>query len=375
MTTLNANAPALDTWTNLSGFAQLRAQARSDGGKAALPVVAKQFEAIFTQMMLKSMREANASIGSGYADSEAGNSYRDMADHQLALTLANGKNGLGIAQMLIRQLGGKEPAASPADATASGMPLPDTAAITNANVRALLQLGAPAAVGQNAEGAASILGAASDAAGAADGGPSPWSGLLDTLRAAGQSGLFGSVAQGVAGTASVAAKLLPDGDPTAFVRALAPHARAAAAKLGVSPRALLAQAALETGWGQHLPSHGNGSSSNNLFGIKAGSSWDGDRVSVPTLEYENGIAVRRRDQFRAYDSLAASFADYADLLKGNPRYAGALGKGENVAGFAHALVRGGYATDPAYAAKITAIANSPQMREALSALSAAGSSP
>jgi len=142
MTPPIANAPALDTWTNLSGFAQLRAQARSDGGKAALPVVAKQFEAIFTQMMLKSMREANASIGSGYADSDAGNSYQDMADHQLALTLANGKNGLGIAQMLIRQLGGKEQAAQPADGTPPTTVLSGTAAITNANVRALLQLGA-----------------------------------------------------------------------------------------------------------------------------------------------------------------------------------------------------------------------------------------
>lgn len=375
MTPPIANAPALDTWTNLSGFQQLRAEAGRDGGKAALPVVARQFEAIFTQMMLKSMREANASIGSGYADSDAGNSYQDMADHQLALTLANGKNGLGIAQMLIRQLGGREQPAPPADAAAPGTALSGAAAITNANVRALLQLGA--APGTDAAGSSptDALAALSTGATATDADRSPWSGLLDSLGAAGQSGVLGSLAQGVAGAASVAAKLLPGGDPAGFVRALAPHARAAAARLGVSPRALLAQAALETGWGQHLPSHGDGSSSNNLFGIKAGSSWDGDRVSVPTLEYENGVAVRRRDQFRAYASPAASFADYADLLRDNPRYAGALGKGENVAGFAHALVRGGYATDPAYAAKITAIANSPQMREALAALQAAGSPP
>ena len=142
MTPPIVNAPALDTWTNLSGFQQLRAEAGRDGGKAALPVVARQFEAIFTQMMLKSMREANASIGSGYADSDAGNSYQDMADHQLALTLANGTNGLGIAQMLIRQLGGREQPEPPADATAPGTALSGTAAITNANVRALLQLGA-----------------------------------------------------------------------------------------------------------------------------------------------------------------------------------------------------------------------------------------
>lgn len=368
MTTINANVPALDTWTNVSGFQQLRAQARSDGGKSALPVVAKQFEAIFTQMMLKSMRDANASIGSGYSDSQESNSYQDMFDHQLALTLANGRNGIGIAQMLVRQLGGKEQAAPSAGADAAALALSSTATINNANVRALLQLGAPRPDGGTGSGSGDPMAALSGSASKANAGESPWSGLLGTLSAAGQSGVLGTFAQGVAGSASAAAKLLPGGDPVSFVRALAPHAQAAAAKLGVSARALLAQAALETGWGKHLPSHDNGSSSNNLFGIKAGSSWDGDRVTVPTLEYEDGVAVRRRDQFRAYDSPAASFADFAALLKDNPRYAGALGKGENIAGFAHALVRGGYATDPAYAAKITAIANSPQMRDALAAL-------
>jgi flagellar protein FlgJ len=163
-------------------------------------------------------------------------------------------------------------------------------------------------------------------------------------------------------------KLLPGGDPANFVRALAPHAQAAADKLGVSVRALLAQAALETGWGKHLPRSGDGSSSNNLFGIKAGSGWDGAKVSVPTLEYEDGVAVRKRDNFRAYDSPSQSFADYARMLVDNPRYANALGQGENIAGFAHALSRGGYATDPSYASKLTAIANSPQMRDALATL-------
>ena len=375
MTAINANVPALDTWTNVSGFQQLRAEARSDGGKSALPVVAKQFEAIFTQMMLKSMRDANASIGSGYSDSQESNSYQDMFDHQLALTLANGRNGIGIAQMLVRQLGGKEQAAQASGAAAASAAPSTTTAINSANVRALLQLGAARSDGAGAGSGDPLAALSSAASSPADAADSPWPGLLDKLSTAGQSGVFGSLAQGIAGTASAVAKLLPGGDPVSFVRALAPHAQAAAAKLGVSVRALLAQAALETGWGTHLPSHGSGNSSNNLFGIKAGSSWEGDRVTVPTLEYENGVAVRRRDQFRAYDSPAASFADYAALLKDNPRYADALGKGDNIAGFAHALVRGGYATDPAYAAKITAIANSPQMRDALAALHGEGGPP
>ena len=372
MTAITSSAPALDTWTEMSGFQQLRASARSDGGKDALPAVAKQFEAIFTQMMLKSMRDANASMGSGYADSEQGNAYRDMFDHQLSLTLANGRNGIGIAQMLIRQLGGKSSAGDAATVDPAQGSLFSPTAVSNANVRALLQLGADypdVASAGDGDGMPALLGGAA----VGDASDAPWAGMLGKLGALGQAGVFGQLAQGVAGVASATAKLLPTGDPVNFVRARCHHAQAAAKKLGVSVRALLAQAALETGWGKHLPSHGDGSSSFNLFGIKAGSSWDGGKVSVPTLEYEDGVAVRRRDSFRAYDSPADSFADYATLLSDSPRYARALGQGENIAGFAHALVRGGYATDPAYAAKLTAIANSQQMRDALAALRGVGS--
>lgn len=348
MTPLNPASPALDTWTELSGFQQLRAQARSDDGKSALPAVARQFEAIFTQMMLKSMRDAGAGMGSDLAGSEQVDSYREMFDHQLALSLANGNNGLGIAKMLVRQLGGKPAAAADAHGP---LPMP-VAGVPNANVRALLHLGAD---DEATDAPVGLMAMPSTA----DAG-SAWSQVLDRM------------AQGALDAAGAAAQLLPGGDPVGFVRALAPHAEQAAKQLGVSVRALLAQAALETGWGKHLPRHGDGGSSNNLFGIKAGGNWGGDKVSVPTLEYENGVAVRRRDHFRAYDSPAESFADYARLLADSPRYAPALGQGENVAGFARALVRGGYATDPAYAAKLTAIANSPQMREALAALRPSG---
>ncbi|MGB3748679.1 MAG: flagellar assembly peptidoglycan hydrolase FlgJ [Rhodanobacter sp.] len=350
MTPLNPASPALDTWTELSGFQQLRAQARSDGGKSALPAVAKQFEAIFTQMMLKSMREANAGMGSDLAGSEQVDTYRQLFDQQLSLSLANGRNGLGIAKMLVRQLGGKEtPAAAAGPAQPFAVPVAD---VRNAHVRALLQLGNDPAAGDDATSALGMPSTADDS--------SPWQRVLDRM------------GRGAMDVADTAARLLPGGDPVNFVRALAPHAAEAAKKLGVSVRALLAQAALETGWGKHLPRGGDGSSSNNLFGIKAGRSWDGDKVSVPTLEYENGVAVRKRDAFRAYDSPADSFADYARLIADSPRYEQALGQGENIAAFARGLVHGGYATDPAYVAKITAIANSAQMREALASLRADG---
>ncbi len=354
MTPINSTSPALDTWTELSGFQQLRAQARDDGGKGALPAVAKQFEAIFTQMMLKSMRDANASMGSDIAGSEQANSYRDMFDQQLSLSLANGHNGLGIAKMLVRQLGGKVDPAEAAGLAGNGLPVPTTS-VLNANVRALLQLGSDRPTREGSD--VSVLGDGMPSTAAAG---SSWQHTLDRM------------ARGAMDVAGVATKVLPGGDPVSFVRALAPHAAVAAKKLGVSVRALLAQAALETGWGKHLPSHGNGNSSFNLFGIKAGSSWGGDKVSVATLEYENGVAVRKRDAFRAYDSPSESFADYARLIADSPRYAQALGQGENIAGFARGLVHGGYATDPAYVAKITAIANSAQMREALASLHSGG---
>jgi flagellar protein FlgJ len=301
---------SVSTWTDLSGFAALRQSAQSDA-KSALPVVAKQFESIFTQMMLKSMRDA--SQGDGLFDSQGGDAWRDMFDQQLSIELSQHGNGLGIAQMLTRQLGGSVDGSGVDKGTLASM---------DDDWRQRLR---------------SVTGAA---------------------RAVG----------------SEAMKWLPQ-DAQEFVRKLAPHAQKAAEKLGVSVRAVLAQAALETQWGQHMPARANGNSSNNLFGMKTGSSWGGDSVSVPTVEFEDGVAVRKRAQFRAYSNPAESFADYAQLIAENPRYASALNHGEDVLGFARGLVNGGYATDPAYAQKLAAIANSPAMRDALEALKKVANAP
>ncbi|HEY9133397.1 MAG TPA: flagellar assembly peptidoglycan hydrolase FlgJ [Dyella sp.] len=286
----DATLQSVNTWTELSGFNGMRAAAQSDA-KSALPAVAKQFESIFTQMMLKSMRDA--SPGDGLTDSQAGDTWRDMFDQQLSVNLSQHGNGLGIAQMLIKQLGGGKSATS-ADAMQT---------------------------------------------------------KLD------------SAASAVTSAAQKVEPFLPQGAAD-FVAKLLPHAQEAARKLGVSVRAVLAQAALETQWGQHMP-HGKGQSSNNLFGIKAGGSWDGKKVNVSTLEYEDGVAVRKQAQFRAYDSAGESFDDYARMISDNPRYAAAKGHGDDVMGFARGLVAGGYATDPSYAHKLAAIANGPVMRQAL----------
>ncbi|SEV83770.1 flagellar assembly peptidoglycan hydrolase FlgJ [Luteibacter sp. 329MFSha] len=315
----------LGTYTDMSAFAGLRSAAQTDS-KTALPVVAKQFESIFTQMMLKSMRDASAAMGDDIMGSQAGTAYRDMFDHQLSLTLSQGK-GIGIADMLIRQLGGAAPS-----------------------------------TGGSADLFAGVTGDASTAAAVSS--PSDQeSGLMNSLeRMIGRAGR--AVGEGANAVANAVGKMT---SPDDFVQKLAPHAIEAAKKLGVSVRALLAQAALETGWGKHMPAQG-GTTSFNMFGIKAGSSWDGKRVNVPTLEYEDGVAVRRKDSFRAYDSPSESFQDYADMVSSSPRYAAAVGRGDDVAGFAHALVKGGYATDPSYAKKLTDIANGPVMKQALAAL-------
>jgi flagellar protein FlgJ len=146
------------------------------------------------------------------------------------------------------------------------------------------------------------------------------------------------------------------GTKRAFLEAIRPAAERAAAQLGVAPRSLMAQAALETGWGRSLPRHESGESSFNLFGIKAGRSWQGATVNTDTQEFINGKSVRQVDAFRAYQSIEQSFADHSRLVSSSRRYQAALNTGADTAAFANALQQGGYATDPRYADKLVAVA-------------------
>ncbi|WP_020651611.1 glycoside hydrolase family 73 protein [Massilia niastensis] len=142
----------------------------------------------------------------------------------------------------------------------------------------------------------------------------------------------------------------------AFLESIAPWAREAADKLGVAPELVSAHAALESGWGQRLLRTGDGAASHNLFGIKTGGNWEGAVSEAATTEYVNGEKLATRERFRAYPDQASAFRDYAQLLIDNPRYRGALGAGSDAAAFAQGLARGGYATDPAYAAKLARLA-------------------
>jgi flagellar protein FlgJ len=168
----------------------------------------------------------------------------------------------------------------------------------------------------------------------------------------------GSSGDAIAPVASPEAK-------ASFISDLWPSAQAAGQQLGVDPRNLIAQAALETNWGTRVPRDVQGRSTNNLFGVKAAGQWDGASVTAGTQEYQNGALVSTTGQFRAYDSREQSFQDYVTLLRSNPRYSAALNTGSNVHAFASALQRGGYATDPDYASKVAAIAASVDSRSAL----------
>ncbi len=141
-----------------------------------------------------------------------------------------------------------------------------------------------------------------------------------------------------------------------FLAAIAPWAQQAGERLGVAPHLVAAHAALESGWGQRPLRQPDGADSHNLFGIKAGAQWRGDVAAAATTEYEHGAALAKTERFRSYPDQGAAFKDYAQLLLDNPRYHAALNTGADAQAFAQGLARGGYATDPAYAAKLARLA-------------------
>lgn len=294
-------------YSDFNSLANLRTAARQDAD-ASLEEVAKQFESLFVQMMLKSMREAT--MEGGLFDSHQMESYQQMHDQQLSLDLAS-RGGIGLADVLVEQLRSDRAAAQSETADANELRLPGVNAANqeSMDLKRYLQFPMPS---QRVAPAA----------------PSPSS-------------------------AAVAAPWTP-GSPQEFVEHLRPVAQQTARELGVEPEVLLAQAALETGWGKHVSADLRGSS-NNFFNIKAGAGWTGPTVSVQTIEYRDGVAVRETARFRAYDSAAESFADYAALIKGSPRYSAAQDLASDGEQYLRELQRAGYATDPAYADKVLSI--------------------
>lgn len=293
--------------TDFSQFAQLRADARNDSPDA-LRNTAKQFEALMLQQMLKSMRAA--SLGDDVMGGEQTQFYQDMFDTQISQHLAAGK-GLGVADMLVRQLQGHQPATpKSADGYAIGSWKTD---------------GADAAT------------------------------KIETAPTTRPSSV-------VDDRPSVSSKART---PQEFVRAILPHAEKAAAELGIPAKVLVAQAALETGWGRHAMRRGDGEQALNFFGIKADKRWTGEEVRTMTHEYADGRMQAEQASFRAYDSVGAAFDDYVGFLRSNPRYAQALRHGGDGRQFVGGLQKAGYATDPDYAHKIMRIAEGRTMTRAL----------
>ncbi|SEH99840.1 flagellar protein FlgJ [Rheinheimera pacifica] len=309
------------SYHDLTSLQQIRSNSGKDE-KAALRQAAEQFESIFFSMLLSSMRKANEAFEvDGMMNSQTTKFYRDMHDSQMATDLAQ-KGALGLADLLVEQL-------SPA---LSKKATPDIAQV---NETKTLQMPRH---------------------------------ILPTVKVAKQAVMPTDTAIATAAPTGLAAAnniatAQPEvvkpawqvASPEQFVRALLPAARETAKALGLDPLALIAQAALETGWGQRVIKTAKGESSFNLFGIKANNGWQGETAVVDTLEYRAGIAKKEQAKFRSYTSPEHSLQDYADFIKKNPRYQDAVQATGDTKAYFEQLQAAGYATDPAYAQKIMAV--------------------
>ncbi|MEZ8206333.1 flagellar assembly peptidoglycan hydrolase FlgJ [Vibrio splendidus] len=262
--------------------------------KEALTAAAKQFESIFTSMLFKSMRDANSSFKSDMLNSQNEQFYRQMQDDQMASELS-ASGSLGLADMIVAQLS----AGQASDATEDKV---------------------------RSEG---------------------FDTSLERPQYSGRSENKVSQVQ----SASAAKHPASFDSPESFVTSMKPYAEKAASALGVDSSLLLAQAALETGWGSKMIKNSLGNS-NNLFNIKADRSWKGDKVATQTVEFHGKTAVKESASFRSYSNFEDSFNDYVKFLNENPRYETALQHQGNSENFIKGIHQAGYATDPNYADKV-----------------------
>lgn len=345
------------SYHDLSSLQQIRSASRSDE-QGALRQAAEQFEAIFFNMLLKSMRQANAAFeAEGLMNSQTTEFYRDMHDSQMASDLAQ-KGSLGLADLLVQQLDPKAAAAQrkkpdnllmPGQSAAE-LALPETQHYTQQTDLALLK----------AHAALQLVQADVIQPGRRE--ISQLSPLLDKLQQqrervqAEQAAAEQARLAHAASSEQVAAATEFKADsPVEFIRSLLPAARKAASALGLDPLALIAQAALETGWGKRMIKTASGDNSFNLFGIKASRNWQGDTAVVDTLEYRQGVARKEQAKFRAYDSPEQSLQDYTNFIGNSLRYQQAVAVATEPAAYFSELQAAGYATDPNYAQKIMSV--------------------
>ncbi|WP_444677442.1 flagellar assembly peptidoglycan hydrolase FlgJ [Halomonas sp. E19] len=346
---------------DVQGLERLKHTARQDEA-AGLRGAAQQFEALFLQMMLKSMRDTIPS--GGLLDSQQGDFYQSMLDQQWAQTMAG--RGIGLADHLVAQLE-KQLGVAPARSAVADAELSELiAGIPRGTPRVLRDALQPEPDGDKPmteDGVASQQGAAEPVA-----LPASFLDELEAVRGGFMAALDAKLPAAASPPPSSENRPTPPvretraGVPAGehvqrFMERLSAPAQAASRRTGVPAELILAQAALETGWGRHEIPTADGSNSYNLFGIKAGSSWQGRTTDVTTHEYINGRRTRMVDTFRVYGSFEEAFTDYARLIGNNPRYAAVTTAGD-AAQAARALQAGGYATDPAYADKLIAVMNS-----------------
>jgi peptidoglycan hydrolase FlgJ len=282
--------------TNLEGLSQLKLKAKQQSGHA-LTEVAKQFESLFLQSMMKSMRKATEFISeSNPMKSSKEGIYQDMLDAQMAIEMAN-KRGIGLANVLVEQMGKYVNETNPQEGVAK-----------------IVQTGK----------------------------------ILPPQQSNADDDTFDDLKD--------------------FVSTLWPHAKAAANSIGLDPKLLIAQAALETGWGKYVIRNEQGESSNNLFNIKTNMDWDNESIDVKTKEFFGGSFRDMTASFKGYDTLSDSFSDYIGLLQNSRRYQHALNNTHNPREYIKSLHKAGYATDPNYSEKILSIYKGGELTKALEQL-------
>lgn len=371
------------SYNDLNRLNQFKVGGDSDGN---IKKVAQEFESLFLNEMMKAMRKANEVFGEGnFMNSNEAKTYQDMYDQQLALSMSKNKGGIGLADVLERQL-------SKMKGGGSDRPNPFAKVAQEASATAMASGAVPTGF-KGADGVATrddsqllnqrrlslpskltdrllagivpnTLDTAEQALAGADWVPAQAHAVNDKpLNLADSDAISGRrVAQ-----PPLAPGKSAFGSAKEFIETMLPMAEEAAQKIGVDARYLVAQAALETGWGKSIIRQQDGSSSHNLFGIKAHGGWQGESARVLTTEYKGDTAVKEAASFRAYDSYQQSFNDYVSFLQGNGRYQEALDSTENPERFVRELQQAGYATDPQYARKIAQIARQMQTYEAVAA--------
>jgi len=314
-------------YTEVSALQGLKGQLRN-GSKEAIKEVSRQFEAIFMQMMISGMRKT-IEVSEEYGEDKS--MYYDLFDKQVAMELA-GNGGIGLAKFLTQH------ANIEVESEPQSVKMP--AAIHQVAVK-------PEVVRQDKTHDAMAI--------------KPTH--VDNTTSAAISEQPIQVKQpGKAEAQKIESESINIDNPKAFVESLWNLAKDLIVENGLNPKAIIAQAALETGWGKHIMKTRQGESSNNLFGIKSDARWDGKHVVANTLEFRDGVMAQSRENFRSYDSIKDSVSDYISFMKGNERYKSAVNNAENPEIYATELHKAGYATDPDYAKKIIGIMNGKEFK-------------